>query len=153
MSSRVTTYLPPHLLNLLKQGFPALLLTIGVDNFPNTAYTWAVAPEATTVRFGADYGSSTLSNLERKQQASLQIIGAGNLVYLVKGSVTKVKPQIEAAPFKIAMMALQVTEIKDQSWPNVNVLPLAYQWNAELKTEMLAMEQAVYAEMLAWNNS
>ncbi len=151
MSSPLTTYLPHNLLNLLKQGFPALLLTVGIDNFPNTAYTWAVAPEATTIRFGADYDSSTLANLEREQQASLQIIGTGNLVFLVKGSITKIKAQIEAAPFKIALMALQVAEVKDQSWPGVSVQPLAYNWAPEQQEEMLAMEQAVYTEMRAWS--
>jgi len=83
MSPRVTNHLSGPLLNLLSQGRPALLLAVGADGFPNAAYTWAIAPAATTVRFGADYGSATLTNLEREQRASLQIIGQGNLVFLI----------------------------------------------------------------------
>ncbi len=150
MSPRVTKQLSDPLLNLLSQGCPALLLTVGADGFPNTAYTWAIAPDIATIRFGADYGSTTLVNLQQEPRASLQIIGPGNLVYLIKGAVLQIKAQIEAAPFKIAMMALEIAEVKDQSWPGVVVQPLAYVWAADQQAEMLAMERAVYDEMRQW---
>ncbi len=152
MSSRVTSQLPDHVLNVLKEGCPALLLTTGLDGFPNTAYTWVVAPDAMTVRFGADHGSTTLANLEREPRASLQIIGPENLVFLIKGATSRIKPQIEAAPFKIAMMTLSVTEVKDQSWPGVRVQPLAYEWSADQSERMLAVERAVYSEMRRWSD-
>ncbi len=150
MSLRVTNQLPDPLLNLLSQGCPALLLTVGADGFPNTAYTWAIVPDTVTVRFGADYGSTTLANLQREQRASLQIIGQGNLVYLIKGAASQIKPQIEAAPFKIALMALDISEVKDQSWSGVVVQPLAYVWTSAQQAEMLTMERAVYDEMRQW---
>ncbi len=152
MSPRVTNQIPDSLLSLLSKGCPALLLTMGADGFPNTAYTWVVAPDTVTIRFGADYGSTTLANLQREQRASLQIIGQGNLVYLIKGAVRQIKPQIEAAPFKIAMMALEISKAKDQSWPGVSVQPLAYEWSTDQQAEMLAMERAVYAEMRQWSD-
>ena len=151
MSQRVTSFLPDTLLNLLKEGCPALLLTVGADGFPNTAYTWVVALDAQTIRFGADIGSATLVNLKQEQQASLQIIAPGNLVFLIKGTTLQTKPQIGAAPFKIAMMALTVMEVKDQSWPGVTVNPLAYEWTPEQRDKMLSMEQAVYDEMREWS--
>ena len=77
MSSRVTIELPDSLLDVLKKGGPALLLTIGEDGFPSTAYTWIVAINPSTIRFGADLDSVTLANLERDEQASLQIISQG----------------------------------------------------------------------------
>ncbi len=152
MSPRVTSQLPGPLLNLLQTGCPALLLTTGTDGWPHTAYTWLVALEATTIRFAADQGSTTLANLERAQQASLQIIAQGNFVFLIKGTVRQVKPQIEAAPFKIAMMALQIAEVKDQSWPGVSVQPLAYEWAPDQRQKMLAMERAVYDELGQWSD-
>lgn len=151
MSSRVTTELPNSLLGALKKGCPALLLTVGNDSFPSTAYTWVVATTPSTIHFGADHGSVTLANLERDRRASLQIISQNNLIYLVKGTTSQIKSQIEAAPFKIAMMALQVVEVKDQSWPGVTVKPLGYEWDAEQKDKMQAMEQAVYTEMREWS--
>jgi len=152
MSSRVTNELPASLANALKLGSPALLLTIGEDGFPSTAYTWIVATNSSVIRFGADHGSATLTNLEREGRASLQIIGQNNLTFLVKGTTSPIKPQIEAAPFKIAMMSLAVVEVKDQSWPGVIVKPLGYEWLPEQRDKMQAMEQAVYAEMREWNN-
>lgn len=151
MSSRVTTKLPGPLLSVLNKGCPALLLTVGSDGFPSTAYTWIVATTPSTIHFGADHGSATLTNLERDKRASLQIISQDNLIFLVKGTTSQIKSQIEAAPFKIAMMALEVVEVKDQSWPGVTVKSLGYEWAPEQMDKMQAMEQAVYAEMREWN--
>ena len=150
MSRRIAAQLPDSLLNVLRTGSTALLVTLGEDGFPNTAFTWALAVTATTIRFGADHGSATLSNLEREGRASLQIIGDGNLIFLIKGTTRQIKPQIEAAPFKIAMLAMEVAMVKDQSWPGVNIHPLRYEWSPEQRQEMLAMERAVYAEMREW---
>jgi hypothetical protein len=150
MSQSTLTQLPDALLSVLRAGCPALLLTVGVDGFAHTAYTWVVGLDAATLRFAADHGSSTLANLEREQRAVLQIIGGENLIFLIKGITTPVKSRLEAAPFKIALWALTVHEVKDQSWPGVTVQPLGYEWPPEQREAMLAMEQAVYAEMRTW---
>lgn len=152
MSRRIAAQLPDSLLNILKIGSPTLLLTVGEDGFPNTAFSWAVAVDSTTIHFGADHGSATLVNLERTERASLQFIGQDNLVFLIKGTTRKVKSQIGAAPFKIAMMALDVAMVKDQSWPGVSMHTLTYDWSPEQRQEMLAMERAVYAEMREWQS-
>jgi hypothetical protein len=47
-------------------------------------------------------------------------------------------------------MALNVSEVKDQSWPGVTVQPLGYQWPPEQREAMLAVEQALYYEMRTW---
>lgn len=151
MSAAVTKELAEPLHQALQRGCPALLLTQGGDGFPASAFTWALAPDRTTVRFGADHGSATLTNLEREKRASLQVIAPGDLVFLIKGTVSVVKPRIEAAPFAIALLALGVTEVKDQSWPGVRVRPLSYEWAEEERERMLAMERAVYSEMRGWS--
>jgi hypothetical protein len=150
MNQRVISQLPPALLDTLRSGCPALLLTVGTDGYPHTAYTWVVALDPTTLRFAADHGSATMANLEREPAAALQIISPGNLVFLIKGITRPVKPQIEAAPFKVALMALTVREVKDQSWPGVTVQPLGYHWPPEQQEAMQAIEQAVYEEMRTW---
>ncbi|MFN8456399.1 MAG: pyridoxamine 5'-phosphate oxidase family protein [Anaerolineae bacterium] len=150
MNQRVTHVVPPLLLETLQLGCPALLLTTGADGFPHTAYTWTVALDETTVRFAADTGSTTVTNLAREPRAALQIISAPDLVYLIKGMAGVVKPQIEAAPFKVMMMVLAVQEAKDQIWPGVTVQPLSYEWPLEQQSTMRAMEQAVYTEMRIW---
>jgi hypothetical protein len=128
------------------------MLTTGADGIPATAYTWALALDFVTLRFAADHGSATVANLERESRAALQIISPGNLIFLIKGVSAPVKPSIEAASFKMALMALSVHEVKDQSWPGVIVQPLGYQWSPEQREAMLAMEQAVYDEMRTWQS-
>lgn len=150
MSQRVNPDLPPALLQVLRRGCPALLLTVDPDGFPHTAFTWTVALDAAHLRFAADHGSVTLTNLERESRAALQIISQNNLIFLVKGAARLAKPQIEAAPFRVAMMDLAISEVKDQSWPGVRVQPLGYEWPPEQRESMRAMEQAVYTEMRTW---
>ncbi|MBM4422281.1 MAG: hypothetical protein FJ030_02680 [Chloroflexi bacterium] len=145
--SRVTSELPDRLLAALRAGTPALLLTVNDDGFANAAHTWAAAPDSRRIRFGADHGSVSLANLQREERASLQIMAAGNLAYLVKGAARTLKERIAAAPFRIALIEMAVSEVKDQSWPGVTVAPLAYEWPDDKREAMLAMEQAVYTEL------
>ena len=53
---------------------------------------------------------------------------------------------------KIAMWNLKVAQVKDQSYPGVSLLPLGYEWVPEEREAMLAMEEAVFAEMRAWGD-
>ena len=145
--TRTTSELPEKLLAWLHPGGPALLLTMGEDGFPNVAYTWAAAPDARRIRFGADHGSATLANLQRDGRAALEFVGPGNLVFLVKGTTRMLQERIAAAPFRIALIEMVVTETKDQSWPGVIVAPLAYEWPEDQREAMRAMEQAVYVEL------
>jgi Pyridoxamine 5'-phosphate oxidase len=151
--SQAACELPEHLLNYLHAGAPCLLVTVGEDGFPHTAYTWALALDARRVRFGADLGSATLANLQRTGRAALQIIGANNLVFIVKGTTRQVKERMAATPLRIALMELVVVAVKDQAWPQAAVTPLAYEWQDDLRAAMQAMERAVYAEMREWSET
>ncbi len=151
---RVTALLPEVALTLLREGRPALLLTSGADRFPAAAFTWAVALDARTVRFGADHGSSALANLEREGRASLEILADHGLLLLLKGGAMQVKPSIEAARrLGVALWELAVAEVRDQSWPDVRVRPLAYDWAPAHRDQMLALERAIIAEMREWPRS
>lgn len=148
MNSRISTELPENLLHYLRPGAPALMLTLDQDGYPASAFTWAVALDGQRLRFSVDLGSSTLESLERSGRASLQILGPGELSFLVKGSARQIKPRLDAAaPTAIALWQLDVMVAKDQSWPGVAATPLSYQWPAARREAMLGMEQAVYAEM------
>ena len=146
MSSPETPGLSNAQLEPLKNGCAGLLITVGDDGFPTTAFVWAVAASAQSVRFATE-GKATLANLERKGRASLQIIGSQNQVFLIKGTTHIAKPKLEALPFDSTMMSLHVTEVKDQTWPEVFVSPLTYEWTPDRREEWQAIEQAVYKEM------
>ncbi|MCZ7568344.1 MAG: pyridoxamine 5'-phosphate oxidase family protein [Ardenticatenaceae bacterium] len=153
MSRATPPQLSARLLARLYTGMPALLLTVGADGFAHAAYTWAAAPDAQRIRFGADRGSVTIANLQRDGRAALQIVGPADVLFLVKGSVQIVRERIVAAPFPIALVEMTVSEVRDQAWPGVTVAPLAYEWPEDQRDAMRAMEQAVYAELREWEGN
>lgn len=148
MTSTVSPALAQRLIDYLRPGAPALMLTVGADGYASSAYTWVVAMDATRLRFGVDLGSSALDNLQRSGQVSMQIIGPGDLSFLLKGKARRIKECIEAAaPASIMLWEMDVIAAKDQSWPGVTTTALSYEWPADKRRAMLRMEQAVYAEM------
>ena len=144
----ITPHMPEKLAAYLRPGAPGLLLTSGADGYATSAFTWIVALDAGRVRFAVDEGGSTLANLQRGGQASLQVIGQGDISFLVKGRARLLKPQLDgAAPYVIQLWEMEVVGAKDQSWPGVSTSALAYEWPAAQREAMLRMEQAVYQEM------
>jgi hypothetical protein len=148
MIGNITPTLPDKLYGYLRPGAPALMLTTGIDAYPTSAYTWVVSLDHKRLRFGVDVGGSAMTNLDRSGQASLQIIGPGDVSYLVKGRSRRIKERIDAsAPASIMLYEMDVMGAKDQSWTGVSTTALMYEWPAEQREAMLKMEQAVYAEM------
>ena len=118
--------------------------------YATSAFTWILSLDAGRLRFAVDEGGSTMANLQRSGQASLQVIGQGDVTFLVKGSARQLKPHLDAAaPYVIALYEMEVIGAKDQSWPGVSTNALTYAWPAEQREAMLAMEHAVYTEMRA----
>lgn len=145
--SRVIAELPAALLDALRDGAPALVLTVGADGFSNAAFTYALALDSHRVRFCIDDGSSTLDNLRGDARTALQIMAADNLVFLIKGIARVVKARLDAKPTPAVLVELDVQQVKDQSWRGVTVAALTYEWNAEQRAAMQTMERALYAEM------
>src|SRR5207245_6911511 len=54
--------LPERLVTALAGGSPALLLTVGADGLPASAFTWAVALDDRPVGFAAAHATTTLAN-------------------------------------------------------------------------------------------
>ncbi|MDO8789857.1 MAG: pyridoxamine 5'-phosphate oxidase family protein [Sulfuritalea sp.] len=150
MTGNITPTLAEKLIGYLRPGAPGLMLTTGADGYASSAYTWLMAMDARRLRFGVDAGSTAMNNLQRSGLVAIQIIGPGELCFLVKGKARQLKERIEAAaPASIMLWEMEVVGAKDQSWPGVRMAALAYEWPAEKRDAMLRMEQAVYAEMRA----
>ncbi len=148
MIGNITPQLPEKLVAWLRPGAPGLLLTAGADGYATSAYTWIVALDNSRLRFAVDEGGSTMANLQRSGQASLQVIGQGEVTFLVKGRARPLRPRLDAAaPYVIQLWEMEVIGAKDQSWPGVSTNALTYAWPAEQREAMLAMEQAVFKEM------
>jgi len=143
--------LPEPLLQLLKEGIPAILATQGADGWPYPVITWAIARDAHAIRFGVDIGSTTFANLQREHRATLQVIGPSNLLFLIKGTVRLLKERIKAFPFpSLALMEMAPGELKELSWPGVEVSPLSFHWTGPGAEAAAAAERALLAEMREW---
>jgi len=148
MIGNITPHLPEKLVAYLRPGAPGLLLTSGADGYATSAFTWIIALDGQRARFAVDEGGSTMANLERGGQASLQVIGQGDISFIVKGRARRLKPKLDAAaPYVIQLWEMDVIGAKDQSWPGVATSALTYEWPAEQREAMLAMEHNVYTEM------
>ncbi|MBI5791110.1 MAG: pyridoxamine 5'-phosphate oxidase family protein [Rhodocyclales bacterium] len=148
MIGNITPTLPQKLVGYLRPGAPALLLTSGADGYATSAYTWVVALDDKRLRFAVDVGGSSLTNLQRGGQASIQVIGPGDVSFLVKGKARQIKERLDsAAPYAILVFEMNVMGAKDQSWTGVSTTALMYEWPPEQREAMLKMELAVYAEM------
>ncbi len=148
MIGNITPTLPQKLVGYLRPGAPALMLSSGADGYATSAYTWAIAIDDQRIRFAVDVGGSSMTNLQRSGQASIQVIGPGSVSFLVKGKSRLIKDRIDAAaPYSIMIWEMDVMGAKDQSWTGVSTTALMYEWPAEQREAMLKMEQAVYAEM------
>ena len=148
MTGKITTALAERLIGYLRSGAPGLMLTTGRDGYASSAFTWLMVMDATRLRFSVDLGSSAMKNLQRTGQVSIQILGPGELSFLVKGKARLIKERLEAAqPASIMLWEMAVMAAKDQSWPGVAMAALTYEWPAAKREAMLSMEQAVYAEM------
>lgn len=148
MTGNITPALAEKLIGYLRPGAPALMLTTGADGYATSAYTWVIVIDAKRLRFGVDLGGSAMENLRRTGQVSIQIIGPGDICFLVKGKAHQIKERIKAAaPASIVLWEMDVVAARDQSWPGVRMAALQYEWPAEQREAMLKMERAVYAEM------
>ena len=148
MIGNITPTLPEKQFGYLRPGAPGLMLPAGADGYATSAFTWILSLDAGRLRFAVDEGGSTMANLQRSGQAALQIIGPGDISFLVKGRARQLKPKLDgAAPYVIQLWEMEVIGAKDQSWPGVSTSALAYEWPAGQREAMLKMEQAVYKEM------
>jgi len=134
----VAEALPEKLFSYLRGGALGIVMTVGSDQYPTGSFAWVVA---------VDQGGKTSANLGRTDRAALQLIGADNLVYLVKGECRLIAPQIAAAPNAMALWEMVVVGAKDQSWPGAAPLPLAVQWYGLERERMVKTEQRVFEEM------
>ena len=148
----MSAVLSDRLMGLLRQGCPAVLVTVGANGWGHAAMTWAVAIAPDRVRFGVDHGSTTLGNLERDGKATLQVIGRDSILALFKGQARVRRARIEAAPYAMAMWEMTITEVKDQAWEPVVVSPLAYTWTGPQAEALRRIEQAVIAELRDWSD-
>lgn len=139
--------LPARLYQVLAQGIPTTLVTVGADGYGNAVMTWARASSPQVVRFCVDLGTSTETNVRREGKVALHVLCGAEGLALIKGTVRLIRERVEAAPFGMAMWEMAVTHVKDQSWESVSVAPPRYQWTGAKAADFARIETAVLLEL------
>ena len=148
MIGNITPHMPEKLVANLRPGAPGLLLTSGAAGYATTPNSWILSLDARPPRVAGGEGGAPLANHEPRGQATLQVIGQGDISFIVKGRARRLKAKLEsAAPYVIQLWEMEVVGAKDQSWPGVATSALTYEWPTGQREAMLKMEQAVYTEM------
>ena len=117
---------PEKFLSVLREGLPALLITVDQDGFPHTAFTFAAATLAQQVAFVVDDVSTTLANIERTGIASIQILAKDNQVYLLKGKVRISESRMKHSPVASRRAIIELHSVRNQAWAEIAVSPLTY---------------------------
>jgi len=138
--------LPDDLISVLQSGVPALLLTVDESGFPHTAFTYAATRAKDFVAFVVDEKSTTEKNILRAHQASLQILAAGNCVYLLKGTVRVEASTLKNSPAPAHRAILGLSSVKNQAWAQIQVAPLAYEYS-ERALDWVSALPLLYAEL------
>jgi hypothetical protein len=137
--------LPDDLLSVLKNGVPALVMTVDADGFPHTGFSFAATRAKDSLAVVVDEGSSTQKNIERTKQASAQILANDNRVYLLKGSVS-LREKLKHSPAPSRRAVIQLSAVKNQAWQQVRVSPLTYEYSERAREWESALPR-LYAEL------
>ncbi len=139
--------IPETLLAHLRQGLPALLLTVDEEGYPHTAFTFAATCQSNRVAIVVDDGSRTLANIQRTGQASIQILAPGNIVYLLKGTVALSDDRLTSSPVPSRRGEIELTSAKNQAWPEIAVSPFTYAYSPSARAHWENVLPRLYAEL------
>ncbi|MCM3759303.1 pyridoxamine 5'-phosphate oxidase family protein [Alkalihalobacillus oceani] len=114
MANRVEQALTEELFPLLqKERYVTVATTDHETNGPNvTAISWIFAPNMKTIRFAIDNRSRMLANMKAENGIVISLIAHGS-TYSISGSATIVTEKIEAVPLKLALVEVQIEEVRD----------------------------------------
>lgn len=107
--------MPPNVINYIRGGRIVIVATVGADGKANSApFSWVVAIDNRKLRLGANQGVATLENIRNNGSVSLTITGA-ELHYTIRGNAHVVKENLDDLPFPVAVVEVQVEDVKDDS--------------------------------------
>ncbi len=139
--------LPDRLVSAAENGCPTLMLTVDKCGFAHSAYAYVLARGSDHLHFVVENETQSYKNLLRTRQVSFHIMAPDDCLFLVKGSAECRNPHIDDIPINAAHWVADVIAAKSQSWPNVAVSALQYEWSDSCRSEMLAMESRLFREL------
>ncbi len=144
---RESNQIPDDLFPVLQAGVPAILLTVGQNGFAHTAFTFAAARQPNSVAVMVDDGSRTLANIEWTGKASVQILAPNNQIFLLKGTVRLSSAHLISSPVSSRRAEIELVSVTNQSWPEIAVSPLSYDYSTHARSLWESAVPRIYAEL------
>ncbi len=114
MANRIEPILTEELFLLLQTKRYVTLATIDYEkSIPNVnAISWVFALNTKTIRFAIDNRSRMIKNIKANHGVVLTMIANGS-TYAIAGEAQVVSEQIEGVPLKLALIEMNVREVRD----------------------------------------
>ncbi|NEU29510.1 hypothetical protein GN156_01740 [bacterium LRH843] len=114
MANQVEQCLTEDLFLLLQQARYATIATVDYENnIPNVnAISWVFAPDVNVIRIAVHNRSRILKNIKSNYGVVLTLIADGS-TYSITGTAETIVERIDDVPLKLAMVEMNVTEVRD----------------------------------------
>ena len=133
-------------LAFLSGGRLVFAATVDDDGRPYTMVMNSVlARDARTLRFALDHRTHTITNIRKRPDMMLEIVGDGFVVG-VRGKVAILKEQLDSMPVPSALVQLDIESVKSDLPPGVTVKAIDFDWGG-LKPFMEPVEPAMFEEL------
>lgn len=133
-------------LAFLSGGRLVFAATVDDDGRPYTMVMNSVlARDARTLRFALDHRTHTITNIRKRPDMMLEIVGDGFVVG-VRGRVTILKEKLDSMPVPSALVQLNIEFVKSDLPPGVTVKAIEFDWGG-LKPFMEPVEPAMFEEL------
>jgi len=107
--------------------------------------SWWVARSPTVLALALDERGQALENIAQNPRVSMQVLG-DDLVLSIAGSAEVARERIDAAPFKMAEVAVHVDQVVDQSVGGVRFLAPSYAFDP-LKAHRTDVQKRILEEL------
>ena len=115
MSQILGKQLPERAMSYLQVGRLVVMATVDERGWPDTCpISWIVAVDPTTLRLAISRGVSTYRNVLNNENVMISLMG-GAMTLGIRGRARVLAEDIEDVPLPMAMVEVQVDEVKDDS--------------------------------------
>jgi len=130
----------------LSGGRLVFAATVDDDGRPYTMVMNSVlARDARTLRFALDHRTHTITNIRKRPDMMLEIVGDGFVVG-VRGKVTILNEKLDSMPVPSALVQLDIESVKSDLPPGVSVKAIDFDWGG-LKAFMEPVEPPMFEEL------
>jgi len=139
--------LSKHVIDIINREATIIVVaTVDEDGSPRTApFGWVYAVDSKTLRFSTSRGHDTYKNIVRDGRVMICIMEEDNTAISVKGDTRIRKEQLESGSSHIAMVEVNITDVKSDVTRVASVISGV---KCEINEKFVKMTRDIYKEMM-----